>query len=354
MNKENKIIIKNIYYMLTYAFQVLHQNQYEQVAVEEFEHIHDLFALILAKGIAGQLKQGLYKEYKEQTENVTILHGKINITETIQNKMKLQQKICCSYDELSEDNLYNQILKSTCKLLLHQDTVKKERKVQLKQVLLLFSTIQEIELKTIAWNRIRYEKSNKNYEMLLNVCHMVVDGMLFTTQKGEYQLASFLDEQRMCRLYEKFILEYYRVHHPEYHANATQITWNIDSGTTEFLPVMQTDITLRYQDRVLIIDAKYYTHTMQEQFDKYTIHSQNLYQIFTYVKNMDKESTGKVSGMLLYAKTEEQITPNADFFMDGNQISVKTLDLNQEFERIKEQLEMIGDKYLKNVDFDKK
>ena len=46
--------------MLTYAFQVLHQSQYEEVAIEEFEHIHDLFALILAKGISGQLKQGLY------------------------------------------------------------------------------------------------------------------------------------------------------------------------------------------------------------------------------------------------------------------------------------------------------
>ena len=332
--------------MLTYAFQILHQNQYEEVAVEEFEHIHDLFATILAKGISGQVKQGLYKEYKKQTENVTILHGKINITETIQNKMKRQRKINCSYDELSEDNLYNQILKSTCRLLLHQDTVKKERKVQLKKVLLLLATIKEIDLKMVAWNRIRYEKSNKNYEMLLNICYMVVDGMLLTTNKGEYWLASFLDEQRMCRLYEKFILEYYRVHHPEYNANATQITWNIDSGTTELLPIMQTDITLSYQDRILIIDAKYYTHTMQQQFDKYTIHSQNLYQIFTYVKNMDKENTGKVSGMLLYAKTEEQMTPNADFLMDGNQISVKTLDLNQEFENIKEQLEEIAHRYL--------
>ena len=332
--------------MLTYAFQVLHQNQYEQIEVEEFEHIHDLFAAILAKGIAGQLKQGLYQEYKEQTENVITLHGKINISETIQNKMKQKQKLSCSYDELSEDNLYNQILKSTCQLLLRQDTVKKERKVQLKKVLLLFSTIQEIELKTISWNRIRYEKSNQSYQMLLHICQMVAEGMLPTIKKGEYYFASFLEEQRMCQLYEKFILEYYRVHHPEYDANATQITWNVDASTTELLPIMQTDITLKYEDRTLIIDAKYYTHTMQQQFDKYTIHSQNLYQIFTYVKNMDKESTGKVSGMLLYAKTEEQITPNADFFMDGNQISVKTLNLNQEFEKIKEQLEEITDKYL--------
>ena len=38
-------------------------------------------------------------------------------------------------------------------------------------------------------------------------------------------------------------------------------------------------------DEAVIIDAKYYSHTTQVQFDKHTLHSNNLYQIFTYVKN---------------------------------------------------------------------
>ena len=37
-----------------------------------------------------------------------------------------------------------------------------------------------------------------------------------------------LDEQRMCRLYEKFILEYYQKEHPEVTASATQIPWQLD------------------------------------------------------------------------------------------------------------------------------
>ena len=39
--------------------------------------------------------------------------------------------------------------------------------------------------------------------------------------------------------------------------------------------------------KVLIIDAKYYANTTQAQYDKHTLHSNNLYQIFTYVKNKD-------------------------------------------------------------------
>ena len=47
--------------MLSYAFQILKQSNYENVAAEEFDKVQDLFAAILAKGVAKQLKQGLYR-----------------------------------------------------------------------------------------------------------------------------------------------------------------------------------------------------------------------------------------------------------------------------------------------------
>ena len=54
--------------MLAYAFEILNQGGYEDIAVEEFENIHNLFAAILAKGIGRQLKQGLYREYIDKKE----------------------------------------------------------------------------------------------------------------------------------------------------------------------------------------------------------------------------------------------------------------------------------------------
>lgn len=101
------------------------------------------------------------------------------------------------------------------------------------------------------------------------------------------RLANFSDEH-MCRLYEKFVWEYYRKHYPELKAKTTQIDWNIDKeqSTSSILPIMRTDITLTFKERTLIIDTKYYSKSMQCQFDKRTIHSNNLYQIHSYVMNM--------------------------------------------------------------------
>lgn len=63
MTNDKGIFIKNIYYMLAYAFRVLRQKNYDNVAAEDFDNVQDLFAAILAKGVSQQLKQGLYQEY---------------------------------------------------------------------------------------------------------------------------------------------------------------------------------------------------------------------------------------------------------------------------------------------------
>ena len=89
----------------------------------------------------------------------------------------------------------------------------------------------------------------------------------------------------------------------------------------------------------------YYGRSLQQQYDKYTLHSANVYQIFTYVKNQDKDNTGNVAGILLYAKTDEPITPDCMFNMGGNQIGAKTLDLNVDFKVIAAQLDKIAEDF---------
>ena len=94
-----------------------------------------------------------------------------------------------------------------------------------------------------------------------------------------------------------------------------------------------------------MIDTKFYGRTMQTNplFDSRTFHSHNMYQIFTYVKNMDYARTGNVSGLLLYAKTDEDIVPDNDYIIGGNRISIKTLDLGADFSTIRKQLDAIAE-----------
>lgn len=344
MTSDKGILIQNVYHMLAYAFQVLKQGNYEEIAAEEFDRIEDLFAAILAKGIAQQLKRGLHREYVSRRDALPVLRGRLDVSGTIRQQLQQRKVLGCEYDELSENNVFNQILKTTAALLLREKSVAAAQKQALKRVLLFFDNVDTLEPRAIRWNTLQLQRSNRSYEMLLNVCRLVLEGMLQTTEDGKYRMAAFSDEH-MERLYERFILEYYRQHHPRLKASAAQVKWDLDAGTDpaslRFLPTMQTDITLRHGGRTLIIDAKYYGRTMLLHHDGLRLHSGNLYQIFTYVKNQEAAQDGPVSGLLLYARTQEAIVPDFSFGISGNQIGVKTLDLNQPFALIARQLDEI-------------
>ena len=353
MKNDKGIYIKNVYYMLSYAFQVLKQTNYENVASEEFEKIQDLFAAILVKGVSKQLKQGIFREYVEQYETLSVMRGKLNIQETIKSRIQRKQKLACEYDELSANNLYNQIIKTTIHYLVKDESVSYKQKSALNKILIYFDRISLLEPSTIKWSALYYQRNNRNYELLLNICYFVLCGMLQTTDKGDYKMAAFSDEH-MEKLFEKFILEYYRQHHTYLsEARSAQVKWNLHGENSEsmirFLPVMKTDVFLRLGKKILILDAKYYGKTMQKNFDKHTLHSGNLYQIFTYVKNQDKYNTGNVAGMLVYAKTSENIAPDCVFNMAGNQIGAKTLDLNKDFKEIATQLDSLAEQFFGKV-----
>lgn len=335
--------IQNIYYMLSYAFQSLNEKESSKYGAEEFEYIDDLFTVILAKGISKQLKQGLGREYVIQTEELISPKGKINISETVKLRAIQKKSLSCDVDEYVENTYMNQILKSTSMYLLHSKDVKKENKQQLKKVMLFFSNVDLIDCKSIVWNRLQYNRNNISYKMLMNICYLIVNGMLISDEVGKYKLSRYLDDQQMCTLYEKFILEYYRKHYPKFSVSPAYIQWDEDNGMIELLPKMRSDITIEDKEtgKILIIDAKYYDSAMQHnvRYGNETIHSHNLYQIFTYVKNKDIDHDGSVSGMLLYANTDGN-NPDKEYMMSGNKISVKTLDLNCEFELVKKQLSL--------------
>ena len=346
MRKYDGIPVRNIYYMLCYAFQALKQLEDEEIDLTEFDNIHDLFAAILSVGIGRQIKQGLYLEYQSFTEDLPTIRGKVNLQGTIRNRLARRQVISCDFDELTENNLLNQILKTTVLFLIRHGDVRSSFKDVLKNELLYFSAVDTIEPAGIPWSSIRFHRNNQSYRLLIGICQLILEGLLESTDSGETRMAAFMDEQRMCRLYEKFILEYYRREWPDLNANPSQIPWALDDAVNDLLPVMQTDITLQCGSSVLIIDAKYYAHTTQTQFDRHTVHSGNLYQIFTYVKNREyafDDAEHTVSGMLLYARTEEEIQPNQTYSMHGSQISVRTLDLTGPFEEISGTLDQIAE-----------
>lgn len=342
------IPIRNVYYMLSYAFKALNEQGYKSIETEQFHNVADLCAAIIAKGVSLQLKRGLGKEYLSETEPLTSPRGKIDISTSIKNLSAKNGQLVCTYDDFSVNSYTNRIIKTTMEWLL-KSKISTDRKRSLRKVLVFFDEVDSLEIHNINW-RIQYNRNNQTYRMLISICYLVLKGLLQTKSDGSTKLMDFFDDQHMYRLYEKFILEYYRKEFPSIGASAAQIPWQLDNEFNDMLPIMQSDITLSYDTRTLIIDAKYYGHSLQQQYDSASVHSSNLYQIFTYVKNFEGSLSEvpheKVSGMLLYAQTDTEGSFDKEYQMSGNRICVRTLDLSRDFSEIRKQLDSIANKYL--------
>ena len=354
MNNDYRIY--NIYYMLAYAFDDSKMNNIEEskISTEKFEHLYDLFAFMLSNLTGRLIKRGLFKNYINESDELNTIKGKINISESIKKNTFINKKLVCEYDDYSENNYLNQIIKTTMYYLLSSNKITKKYSDDLKKIYSHLSTVDKLNnISLIKWNSIIYNRNNRNYKFVINLCYLIINGLLINNNGNSIELMEFINEKSLSSLFESFVRKYYQVEYKgKLIASGETINWQIDkeyenNKMIELLPQMHTDITLKHGNKELIIDTKFYDKTISTNgfngSDKETIKSNNWYQINSYVTNKvyeyNKQNKNiEVSGMLLYAKTDEEIFPDIETKVMGSNMYVKTIDLNKPFKEIEKQL----------------
>lgn len=324
--------------MLCYAWEnTLKQDDDKLLGEEAFDNIYNLLSAILIQGVTQLVKGGFVRDYINYSESLPLVRGRININSTLKEQSLIKRQIVCDYDQFSENIIMNQIIKSTMKSLFISPYVSKKYKIKFKMLLRNFVSIDGIDLRQVSWNRIRYNRNNKRYRLIINICRLINTGLIANEEQGSNKFPSFIKDDAMAKLYEKFVLNFYKHELDNVKIYSPLINWQLDEKSdSSFLPVMKTDIVLEKKNKMLIIDTKYYRKTLLRSYygQNKRLFSNNLYQIFSYVKNMEYE--GEVSGMLLYPTVNYDLDKR--YIMSGNNIYVKTVNLGLEFKYIRETL----------------
>ncbi len=344
MSSSPKIPIKNIYYMLCYAWNVLEQSDSISLGSEKFDNIYNLFARIYINGTSSLIKRGFSRYYIQENEEVSTLKGKINISDSIKEQTFHNGRMICQYDNFSENIKLNQIVKTTMGILIKSPKLEANLRDKLLKLRLYFAGIQEIRFSKALFSTLRYNRNNNHYRMLINISQLIYQGLITNEVDNEIVFADFVRDKQMSKLYEKFVLNFFRIHLDEkkYTVHAPKLKWNLDEEISEeelsLLPEMRTDIVIqnKVKNTQLIIDTKYYAQTLVSSnwTDVEKVRTVHLFQILAYVNNSDFE--GKINGMLLYPTIENDI--NANFPMGGSSIAIRTLNLNTEWNDIAERL----------------
>lgn len=336
------IPIRNIYYMLCYAWEnTLKQEDEALLDTEAFDNIYNLLSFILIQEVTKLIKSGFARGYVGYSESLPLVRGKINLNNTLKKQTLIRKQIVCDYDKFSDNITMNQIIKSTMEILLICPEVDKKYRITFKMLLRNFTNIDSIDLNNIHWSRIAYNRNNKKYRLIINVCQLINTGLIVKEEKGSSKFPAFIRDRAMAKLYEKFILNFYKYELKDIKTSSPLINWQLDEPPRDnLLPIMKTDIELEGNGKKLIIDTKYYANALSKSnfSETKTLISSNLYQIFAYVKNTEYE--GEVSGMLLYPTVNYDL--DSKYKMSGNNIYVKTVNLGEDFDKIKSRLLSIG------------
>jgi len=343
----SNIPIKNIYYMLAYAYKAIHFSEYKNFDKEEFKNLLDLYSEILLLGLPTLIRGGLLKEYIRVEDTTGVIRGKIDINASIKKNALINKKLVVAFDEFSEDILLNQIIKASIIGLSRNAAVPIKKRTKLYSYLPYFSEVSSIELRQDVWREIQFNKQNLRFQFLVYICQLIFEELLINEGKLSAQ-ASISDEQQLSSLFERFVYAFYETE-TNFNISHPQIPWKLDNGYRDGLPVMQTDMVIENEHKTLIIDTKFYGSNMSTRFETSLpkIISGNLYQIFTYLNNWVPKEMEEVSGMLLYAKTIATYQPDNHYQINGHKIHVVNIDLNQEFEKIKvDLLKLIDDAFI--------
>ncbi|MFF2880710.1 5-methylcytosine-specific restriction endonuclease system specificity protein McrC [Bacillus toyonensis] len=334
----SEIPIQNIYYMLCYAWDRPKEKDLVNVDASGANQIVDLFANVLLKGVKLQLKRGLDRDYNPFHEEIRGIRGKIDFAHSIKQLSFKQAKAYCHFDEFNYDVLTNQIIKSTIHSLIKTTQLDRGIRKQLLSVYRRLNDITLIRLQHSHFSMVRIHRNNSFYRFLTTVCAFIYENLLPEESTGRFQFKDFhKDRKTMAIIFETFIRNYYRYEQSQYKISSKQVRWELQSlnpNEQDYLPVMRTDITCHSTQRNIIIDTKYYLEMFQVYQGKKTIRSEHLYQLFSYLSNgLSHSSEDTVwEGILLYPTVKEHVDLNYEG--NGVRVSVKTINLNQDWKQI--------------------
>jgi len=333
----SEIPIRNIYYMVLYAWdKIENKDLLNDKSLEKLQNSNEVIIELFLNEVSKLVKKGLYGEYNETICNTKYIKGKIQIQESIK---LVKPNLICEYDEFSQNNVLNQIIKTVLIRISRLKDISSDLKKKANSLLLEFNEIEEVLLSKDLFNGINYNRLNRDYRFAIDLAIFIYNSSIPAEKYGNYKFIEiFKDEEKMSTIFESFIRNFYKMH-SNCNVSKKKYNWDldpVDNSNINLLPIMETDIELIKGKEKIIIDAKYYKDAFNYRFESRKFISSHLYQISAYI-NKNKKEYENIRGILIYPSNgykfhEKYVSPNNYF------IEFKALDLSQDWNCIESNL----------------
>ena len=349
------IPVRNWFYMLLYAWDLGVLRGDLDALTEDAPDLRALLTRILVHYTRRQIRRGLRGDYVDLSEPLRTVRGRINFARTVSDLLLYKGELHCDYQEYSLNVPRNQIIVSTLNRQLRRDYACIERgahdaltelKADLEILVRTMSDIDRVHLsdRLIATEMRKLGRNEREYRLIMLICEWLNRPRL-PGPDARGQRFTDIRELVEWRVYERFVANFMKMHYDDWRVDTQRrLFWNVtcsDGASEVGLPGMQPDIVLghKHSGRRIVIDTKWYSSAVTRHHGRETVHSSNLYQMWSYLSSQDGmyPEHRTATGILLYAQTASgQRTLRT--CIDKHHFRVHTLDLSQDWQDIEDDL----------------
>ena len=332
----------NLFYMLSFLKdeKEFHFDSDIIIDIKEGQNFFDILGRLFLNELEEIFKKGFYKKYVRKEENLSFLKGKMFFSKQLINDIRKTPKFYCSYEDLTYDNLENQIVLKATALLI--PLIRFNDKIKSELIRYRYILNEEVILRNVLpeeCNRVQYNKLNECYEPIIQFSRAVLQyHFIRSAHKGASKGFNFI--VNMNRVYEDFITEIVKElinEDPAFTDYIVEAQKRFDSLVKEREVVTKPDVILRKKNSSeypLLIDTKY---KRQENNADY-------YQVIAYALAIKTVETC----LLIYPATDEkddirELTIDRECFeLERPDIKIYTIRVNLFLDESLEFKEYIG------------
>ena len=252
-------------------------------------------------------KTNYRKKYQKKIDKRINIKGKILFKKQLEKNPYLFNKIYCSFDVFSFNNIFNQIIKYSLFLcskitnILNPNIIRK-----FKRVYHYFDRVSLKKITNQVFSRFNYDSNTKKYKKIHQICRLIINNLKFYNKKGKEIFFTFLfDINKIFEQYVQNIVKKFSQFQVE-----TQRTGEyLDLENSH--PIYPDIKLIDKNDTVVhVIDIKYKEKIAREDF----------WQVLAYCGHFNI-----ISASLIYIETPESKITSLTVPMFSNDVKINIL-----------------------------
>ena len=290
------------------------------------------------------IRGGLKSQYIDKQENLNFLKGKIVNSLNIKHNHSNKAKFYCTFDEFSDNMVYNQLIKTTL-LKLNRISKSHYNRTSILQLLHHFDPVKESTDFISDFRKV--SGSNRlylNYKQAISWSEVFLMNKSFTNFSGNSKnMAILFPMERIFEDYVGYLMKTYADGHEIKTQDKSYYLVSNHKDKNKFRLKPDIVATNEINNEQLIFDTKWKLLDESKEKKNYNISQSDMYQLYAYGKKYDLKNglSTEPKLVLLYPSNPNFQKPLEDFIYEGELIlSVVPFNLKNSLSKIDEQNEL--------------